>query len=480
MTKIYLAISKEDADQLVNTIRAYTPAADIELLSSRAAVMQALERPFLLLISTSTLINTDMIEGLQLKGRLIILDPSKKLKVNNEKVEICHNRNDVIMAMKSTPITSFLYKSSIDIKTPPKNKSENGEASKIDSISKQSNNIDTKEVKELNNDLQTNEVNIKKKTESDSDDKKINSNEDNLSKSDNQEDIFSPLTEKAIAIGKAMDLVNYKNKKTIGMWAPLTAGVTTFAVEFAIFLQKSFSVPIAVVELPKVNKHLLKILQRYGSTPENWMSLTENVYTSNEPNSLSLWLYKGVRWFPLGDKDLDFKRDTRFTRDFFLAVKRTDFVLVDLPTGEMINSTLDALPHLDELWVFIDDEFDRSKEWKEFIHRTLISEYKVAVKFIHSRTVPGISRPDEVAELFNLTLLTTLPAMFNKVAANKHEKKPLMDDYKIRKLLEPSFITLAQELIGEEFNTLFKLSVIEKIRRKLSHSIDGIKLKMLE
>lgn len=486
MRKIYLAISEEDTKHISQAISSIAPGTKPVSLQTKIEVMEAIRSPFILCVANVELVDINALDTFELSGNLMILDPSGKTTINNQRVTISRAPKDIEMNIQFSSLGNLIYdrsgmaqsKEKLEPRSENSNQDVDKDPEQAENIQNNENRTEVVSVNEENNEhsidndtpLEENNTDMIKPTveprkEEDTDSLEPNSNKIKPIKNHS-------LTEKALGIGEAMDLVTFKNKKTVGLWAPLSAGVTTFLIDFALYLQQ-YDVPLAVVEVPKKNQHHLKILERLESKPDNWVSLIENFYTTSEPNHRSLWMYRGIRWFPLGINDLTFKRDKEFTNNFFFAVKRTKFVMVDLPTGEMDAATLDSLPHLDELWLFVDDDFDRQLDWKDFIFKTLIGKYQLPIKLIHSRSHPIKSRPKDVAEKFNLPLISVLPAMWDLVLANKHEKKPLIDNLIAFKKLEPSFHKLAKELIGEELEEKYKPNFWFKVKRKLLGSIDS-------
>lgn len=497
MKKIYLAISDRNFKAVSETIRTVLPGSTYERLHDQDSVMKALNKPFLLCVAEKDFIEINYLNQLTLDGTLmIIIDSTETLSYSKENVVICQGLNAALVDLRISIIGNLTY----DKKGPIPTKRKESSPPEFQPESKLPIERDSEE-----NPVEANEENLPPETlqsetppheiekavdsTATSEDKTSVTTGESLKKKENLKkhpdesqdsktekvDVFGPLTEKALGIGKAMDLVSFKTKKTIGMWAPLSAGVTTFLIDFAIYLQEQQGIPVSVVELPKKNQHHFKILSRYKSKPTTWKSLIENLQTSDTPNHLSLWMYRGVRWFPLGESDLDekYKRDKRFTDDFFLAVKRTEIVLVDLPTGDMDAATLDSLSHLDEIWIFGDNDFDRQYEHKVFIHNKLIKEHQLHVKLIHSRTTQK-SRPQEVAKKLGLPLLCTVPNLFDLAGDNKYESKPLIDNSEAYKKLTPPFRLAAKSLLGEDFDKALPKPFWKSLKRKLLDVVDSI------
>ncbi|MFC0476841.1 hypothetical protein ACFFHF_16685 [Robertmurraya beringensis] len=509
MKKIFLAISEREKEEVNRVITKNFPGMEFNYLESKNEVMSTLQSPFSIFITTSSYVDMKKLDDIELKGKLYLLDSSGQLKVNNPNIFTCKSVDDLVVEFRLSLFSGLQFdkqgslpsnqkeasqeKEDVDKEESEKNEDPKQEKNEADETANTHSAIEntSEEIQSVvtttnSDDHLIKESNIEVDNENNKDELSKEEVQSNKDITKNKQETFVPKVEgptetkvkspsqieKALKMGEAMDLVTFKNKKTVGLWAPLSAGVTTFLFDFAIYLQQ-YDAPVAVVEVPKENQHHLKILERFGSKPDNWVSFIENFHTTTEPNNRSLWMYRGVRWFPLGVKDLTYKRNKEFTNNFFLAVKRTKFVMVDLPTGKMDAATLDSLPHLDELWVFVDDDFDRQLEWSDFITNTLIGKYQLPIKLIHSRSHPTKSRPKDVAEKFNLPLIGVLPSMWDLVLSNKHEKKPLIDNLVAFRKMEPAFHQLAKELIGEELEVKYKASFWLKVKRKLMGSIDS-------
>lgn len=493
MKKIYLAVSDKEDGEIRSTIKGLLPFVDVHKLSSKQEVLEAISSPFLACITLSDFLDQHTLESIKLEGQLIVIDYGKSISATNKNIVLCRSTNDTRMAIYDSPIGHLgidrtVMEPSNDklIKKEMANGEYENEVKKLDEEEKDTDKSPQKFSKEEDNpeseitprekDLKEKPEKIKSKSLSKKPSSETNKTAHNqkhsepstLPKKRKKTYISSPT--KAHDFGRKLNGVNLNTEKTVGVWAPITAGATTFIVDYAIFLQQH-GVPISVVEIPKENAHLFKVLHRFGSKPDNWISLTENLYSNDNGNNNSLWIYKGVKWFPVGLNDFDIERNQDLILDFFISVKENAYVLVDMPTGKMDESTLNTLPYLDEIWVIADDQFDRTKEWKNFIHNTLIKEYKKPVKMIHSRTGTH-SRPKDVAELLDLELITALPSMFDKVMANNHERKPLIADIIAAQKLIPPFIKIARGFVGKEFDKIYRPTFWMKIKRKLLDAVD--------
>lgn len=493
MKKIYLAVSDKEDGEIRSTIKGLLPFVDVHKLSSKEEVLEAISNPFLACITLSDFLDQHILESIKLEGQLIVIDYDKSINVTNKNIVLCRSTNDTRMAIYDSPIghlgidrTVMEPSNDKPIKKEIANETAENDVKKSDNqekaidksppeFSKEKDNTNSK-IPPKENDLEKNSEKINSKSLSKTpspESKKAAPNQEHDNSSASQKKrkkIYISSPTKAHDFGRKLNGVNLSTEKTVGIWAPLTAGATTFIVDYAIFLQQH-GVPISVVEIPKENPHLFKILHRFGSKPDNWISLTENLYSNDNGNNNSLWIYKGVKWFPVGLNDFDIDRNQDLILDFFISVKENAYVLVDLPTGKMDDSTLNTLPYLDEIWVIADDQFDRTKEWKNFIHNTLIKEYKKPVKLIHSRTGTH-SRPKDVAELLDLELITSLPSMFDRVMANNHERKPLIADIIAAQKLIPPFIKIARGFVGKEFDKIYRPTFWMKIKRKLLDAVD--------
>lgn len=253
----------------------------------------------------------------------------------------------------------------------------------------------------------------------------------------------------------------WKNNKTIGIWSPLNSiGVTTFVVNFAIYMAKK-DAQVAVVEALNNKQHLKNLLTGYKSMPKNWHSFAETLHNQslNEAENVR-WFYKEVMWLPLGDKDFKLEWDRETLHLYFETAKSFNFVLIDLPTGKMEPHTLDSLNYLDELWIMVDNDYKKAYTWKKYIHN-ILREHKVTAKMIFNHAY-SFSKVDEIISYFELPLLAVIPSLHELANRSLYDSKPLIDYVKAAKQLKPSFERIILELLGLEPK---KAKVIDNLKR---------------
>lgn len=236
--------------------------------------------------------------------------------------------------------------------------------------------------------------------------------------------------------------------KTIGMWSPLPAiGVTSFLINFSLFLAEN-KVHTAVLESLTTNHILKDWLKRYTPIPDKWVSLATNLHAA-EPVGDSEWLYQGVKFFPLNKDDV--KQD--WNSDSFGAYHRLteiyDVTLIDMPTGEMSVFTKESLEYMDELWIIVDDRVQQLNSWKDYI-KQIKQNHNISIHLIHNKLVSS-SKPNILCEGMGVTMLTTIPALWEETAMNYYQNKPLYLQKNVQPILQPPYHQLATHLIGSSF-----------------------------
>lgn len=257
----------------------------------------------------------------------------------------------------------------------------------------------------------------------------------------------------------------YPNNQTIGVWSPLSRiGVTTFIINYAIFLQAN-KIQTAVIEGIK-GKYLQHIIERYEEKPSNYKSFME-VFHLEDKAILNMdisqihWYYKGVLWLPIGDKDKDYIWDESFLNVYFQFFRYHDVVLVDLPNGEMQQETLASLQHMDELWIVIDNSMDILL-WKSYI-QSIQKVFIKPIKLLFNRKMP-FSKPEEFAKELDLPLVASLPDLTEEHYKNQFENHALIEHTAVfNKLLDPYRI-ITQEL-GIEIPPSRKLMMMNYLRK---------------
>ncbi|WP_281864809.1 hypothetical protein [Planomicrobium okeanokoites] len=236
--------------------------------------------------------------------------------------------------------------------------------------------------------------------------------------------------------------------KTIGVWSPLPAiGVTSFLINFSLFLAEN-KVHTAVLESLTTNHILKDWLKRYTPIPDKWVSLATNLHAA-EPVGDSEWLYRGVKFFPLNKDDV--KQD--WNSDSFGAYHRLteiyDVTLIDMPTGEMSVFTKESLEYMDELWIIVDDRVQQLNSWKDYI-KQIKQNHNISIHLIHNKLVAS-SKPNILCEGMGVTMLTTIPALWEETAMNYYQNKPLYLQKNVQPILQPPYHQLATHLIGSSF-----------------------------
>lgn len=249
----------------------------------------------------------------------------------------------------------------------------------------------------------------------------------------------------------------YAPNRTIGVWSPLhRMGVTTFIMNFAIFLAKS-RLKTAVLELPSEVHNLKMELNRFTDTPKDWESYAYFIHSQKikEPSKNYLlpfkWFYENVAWYPLNRNDTSRIKWFYESMQYYIQnLNRYDVTLIDMPTGKMDKPTLWALEKIDELWILVDDNYQSICAYKTYIQQTLESYPNLSVKLIFNKYFKEFSRPNEISEKLGYPLLTVIPDMHKTIMKNYYENKPPIKKFKVKKELEPIFETLYKHITKQE------------------------------
>lgn len=431
MNKIFLAISKHEP--IMNLLKQKFPECEIILLNTKEQVIESLNSPFKLLITSNVFIDSEVLNQ-TVSGQIIIFDPTGDLlSKKTDKIHIYKNLDTV---------TSHIITKPLENESIQQPRQDLIEEPKKETVPK-----DIKP-KEKQAPMPPNEQAPEEKPElvQKPEEVQADANEGKPVNLENypQKDIEVkpvPRYEKLLSLRKAAVPATHK---TIGVWSPISTGISTFIVNFAIYLS-SFNIEIAVVELPNEKQVIKSMLTRFQSKPAKWSSFIENYFSDDmEPEEVN-WLYKGVNWFPLGDSKLKWNEEVLI--ELLNTAKQYKLVFIDFPSGNMNEHALNTLSHLDEFWILIDDNFHQAHEWKKEIHK-IINEYKFPGKLIFNRAITNKSRVNEVAELLELPLIGALPNHFEIFQNNNYETKPPIELY--RNSLEPKYHEIAKYLLGAD------------------------------
>ncbi|MEI2356276.1 hypothetical protein [Mesobacillus zeae] len=436
MNKIYIAISKPET--LLALLKQKFPESEISVLDTKEQVSECMAAPFQLLITTHELIDLNFKSNF--KSTIIIFDPSGELLSSEEKqIYVYKDMNTISNHIITKPL-------------------ENGNSndSHTSKTTERLNSVETKG--KLSSGSSKNDKTQEEANKS----RPVDLAEYPPKESEINSVISNRRFEKRLAYRR---VAVPTTQKTIGVWSPISVGVSSFVINFAIYLSK-LDLDVAVVEIPN-NKQVLKsILTRYQSLPAKWSSFIQNYLSDELPAEEVDWLYKSVYWFPLGDHDNKFEWNVEIISELLYTAKKNRLVLVDFPSGNMDESALCTLSHLDELWIVIDDNFHQAHEWIGEIHE-IIKEYKFKGKLIFNRAIPQQSRVKEIAESLNLPLIATLTNQFEIFQGNNYKKKPPIELFS--NMLETEYKVIAENLLGtdkvqrEKPNFLSQLKKIVRI-----------------
>ncbi|UNL87428.1 hypothetical protein [Priestia koreensis] len=272
-------------------------------------------------------------------------------------------------------------------------------------------------------------------------DEKINSeNKETLTKKNEenpQDHHLNTLIKRTSEIRKeAFTKATWDKNKVIGVWSPLhRIGVTSFIVTFAMFLANERS-QVGVLEAPSKAYHLKQILERYKSIPDGWNSFARAMFDPTIPATSINYIYKGVQWILLAEGDHELEWNTDALYHYVNSTRVFDFVLIDLPTGEIGEMYRPLLGQLDELWIVVDDSYLQIKAWKQYMDQ-MIKEYNLSSYLIFNKA-EAFSQQTQLSEDLELPLLAALPPLYQELAKNQYENKPILTyESVLEKLKEP-------------------------------------------
>ena len=236
--------------------------------------------------------------------------------------------------------------------------------------------------------------------------------------------------------------------KTIGIWSPLPAmGVTSFILNFSFFLAEN-RIHTAVLESLTSNHILKDWLLRYGSIPDKWVSLAQNLHADQAIGN-SEWVYRGVKFFPLNTKDGKHQWNPDSFDAFYRMTGIYDVTLIDIPTGEMAAFTKESLRYLDELWILVDDRVQQLNSWKGYI-KGIKDSTGLDIHLIHNKAISA-SKPGIISEGLGSNLLAEMPPLWEETAKNYYQNQPLYFQVGVREKVQKPYLQLATHLIGPSF-----------------------------
>jgi MinD-like ATPase involved in chromosome partitioning or flagellar assembly len=239
----------------------------------------------------------------------------------------------------------------------------------------------------------------------------------------------------------------WESHKMVGVWSPVhRTGVTTFTLNFAFFLA-NHRIYTAVLEGLTEQTALRDWLLRYTEVPKNWTSFARAIHEDGIVDQTD-WTYKNVKFLPLDHTDSEFEWNSISLGSYMTTTRVVDVTLVDFPTGTMAPYTLDSLQFLDELWIVVDDSFEETLKWNNYI-KELRKKVKIPVYLIFNKAYE-FSQSDRIAKNLSVQLLATLPSLHKEVMRNYYEKEPIYFNEEVAVQLTPLFLNLARHLFGKD------------------------------
>lgn len=240
---------------------------------------------------------------------------------------------------------------------------------------------------------------------------------------------------------------HWEGHKSIGIWSPLPKmGVTTFAINYAIFLAEN-RIYAGVLEGLKNEPMLKHWIKRYTPIPKEWTSYAKAVHSTADDSFNADWTYRNVLYLPLDDEDSTLQWSADKLAMYLNTPALMDVTLVDLPSGVMHEYTYHSLYYLSELWVIVDDTYQEIMAWKQYIH-AIQKKYDLKVKLVFNKQYE-FSQVKRLAESLDLDVICTLPALHEEVMRNYYETQPLLFSKGVREQLFEPFVGLTKYLMGK-------------------------------
>jgi CO dehydrogenase nickel-insertion accessory protein CooC1 len=446
MKKIYLAINEQGFPSIQPMLTKKIPDSKICCLTSKEDTLEILKSSFHMVIVPLEYIDLNYLKLTPIKGTVILLDSSigDTVEVSGN-IHIYKDLDSFQLDFLTKTLENPILK---EKKTNLPAKNEEHQSKKESDIHySPSEDIEYKQCQKKEMINSTNTANDGKSTLSEMEDA-------NFSKPIDFDPFPPEIKIKVDSSLKAKTdkaiLANYtyskSGNKVIGVWSPLPAsGVTTFIVNFALFLSEHKS-PIAVLEPLSDNVNLKEILTQYTSVPKGWKSFLEYSQQNDVDDNAMKWFYHGIDWIPIGDYEIarNWKVEElcKYMHEHIRLTKNNQVVLIDLKPGKMSPYTLQALQHLDEFWIVVD------QRQKNIRHRTyideLIEKHDLNVKLIVNQCYSS-AKTKFIVKKMGFPLLAEIPQML-EVQQNEWESKPLIKRENIRELLLPAFEAIETHL----------------------------------
>lgn len=262
---------------------------------------------------------------------------------------------------------------------------------------------------------------------------------------------------------KAFTGATWDRSKTIGIWSPLAGkGVTTFSINLALYLAK-FKVPVAVLEGISKRRQLKLRLQRFSDKPREWQSFAQALFNESVLHEQPKWVSNGVSWVPLNNNECSYEWTYEAVHTYINTIKVYDILLVDLPTGEMSETTTTFLEFIDELWIIADHLYPELMEWHGFMED--LKEKGIPLYMIFPYTFP-FSENYKIADKLGIDILAEMPPFDIQTIQKGYLKDSLLIDHPSFKEMEEGFNNIKEHLNLIEYD--HKDSWWNSIKKKFS------------
>lgn len=237
-----------------------------------------------------------------------------------------------------------------------------------------------------------------------------------------------------------------KKQMRIGVWSPLhRTGVSTFVQSFAFYLSENGYETVVQESLSK-RFNLLHVLLRYTKKPKKWSNRI-NAINGETAYENARWKYHDVHFLPVDSSYEKYEWTEETIHEFYTIHPNVQIQLIDIPSGELIESEETVFKHIDELWIIADDAYHEIATWKNVI-KGYSKKYKLPIKVIFNKAQEH-SQPKMVEDELELPIIAVLPDMHVHVTRNYYLQKPFYFMDGIKEVYAESFHYLLERIKSE-------------------------------
>ncbi|MGN7300601.1 hypothetical protein [Ferdinandcohnia sp. SAFN-114] len=258
-------------------------------------------------------------------------------------------------------------------------------------------------------------------------------------------------------------VANIKNdtQKTVALWSPLgQVGITQFIMNFPLYLAK-FGIPVAVVEGITKSPKLKTWLNHYTEQPKDWISSLDYRTSKDIHKNMSTnfeWVYKGVKWYPLGEpnettNNIDTDKYKKFLK-MFIKTPYLTFISME-NYGSMSKYNLETLKYVDELWLMVSGNYFDYLQYYEYTLDLMKDYPELKLRIIFNQYEHGISYVKQMEEKFNCKITCRIP--YNRDLQRHRKSKPFIEHNEFYEFFKEPFDSAAVQLLGADYKSLYAI-----------------------